>query len=79
MNVIHITIIILHSNDLNNNENNGRKKDLSHVIVHRLFFCMQKYHSYMVILRNLFARTQKRLCRNRLWKSGAGAPQGSPS
>lgn len=31
MSVIHITIIILHSNNLNNNENNGRKKDLSHL------------------------------------------------
>ena len=43
-----------------------RKKGLSHVIVHRLFFCMQKYHSFMVIFQGLFARTQKRLCRNRL-------------
>ena len=55
-----------------------RKKGLSHVIVHRLFFCMQKYHSFKVILRSLFARTQKRLGRNRLWKSGAGAPKSSP-
>ena len=31
----------------------------------------------MVIFRALFARTQKRLGRNRLWKSGAGAPKGS--
>ena len=54
------------------------KKGLSHVIVHRLFLCMQKHHSFMVVLRGRFARTQKRLCRNRLWKSGAGAPKGSP-
>lgn len=55
-----------------------QKKGLSHVIVHRLFLCMQKHHSFMVVLRGRFARTQKRLCRNRLWKSGAGAPKGSP-
>lgn len=32
----------------------------------------------MVVLRGRFARTQKRLCRNRLWKSGAGALKDSP-
>lgn len=55
------------------------QRGLSHVIVHRPFFCMQKYHSFIVILRSLFVRTQKRLCRNRLWKSGAGAPKGAPA
>ena len=30
----------------------------------------------MVIFRGLFARTQEQLCRNKLRKSGAGAPKG---
>ena len=34
---------------------------------------MQKYQTLQSL--GALARTQKRLCRNRLWKSGAGAPR----